>query len=174
MGAIMNTFESGYPMMAEHEVEYIKAFITNNNVKTVLEWGSGNSTIWFPKECPNVTRWLAIEHNGHYVKKIEDKVKKEVVEIKWIQDTEQGYIDGADGEKFDLIIVDGMFRDKCLEKAFSLLADHPTARILLHDSGRVEYEAWYQKYKYTKIYGGEIPQPKGGFAHRGIVLFGKQ
>ncbi len=163
----------GYPMMAEHEVEYIKAFITNNGVKRVLEWGSGNSTIWFPKECPNVERWLSIEHNGHYVNYLKDKVKKEVVELRWRQDDKEIYINAADGEKFDLIIVDGEYREECLAKAFSLLEEHPTARVLLHDSGRKEYEAWYQKYNPTIIYQGEKPVKGGGYAHRGIALFSK-
>lgn len=170
----MKIADSSYPMMAEHEVEYIKAFITNNGVRTVLEWGSGNSTIWFPNNCPKVTRWLAIEHNGHYVNYLKDKVKKDVVELRFLQDDEQKYIDGADGEKFDLIIVDGIARDKCLEKAFSLLEEQPGARVLLHDSGRTEYKKWYEKYKHTIIYEGEIPQKDGGFAHRGIALFAKQ
>ncbi len=165
----MKIADSGYPMMAEHEVEYIKSFINSNGVKTVLEWGSGNSTIWFPNECPEVVKWVAIEHNGHYVEYLKEKVKKEVVELRWLQDDKDLYINGADGEKFDLILVDGEFREECLAKAFSLL--NPQGRVLLHDSGRKEYEKWYMKYKPTILYQGEIPVKDGGYAHRGLAIF---
>lgn len=164
----MRIDETGYPMMAEHEVEYIKAFITNNGVRTVLEWGSGNSTLYFPKECPKLEKWVSIEHNGHYRNYLKDKLSP-IVDYRCFEEDIEAYIHGADGETFDLILVDGMMRKECWQQAYSLL--NPHGRILLHDSGRKEYQEWFTKKPHTILYQGEKPTPDGGYAHRGLAIF---
>lgn len=170
--SLVRATQDGYPMMANYEVEYIRSFIILNGVRTVLEWGSGNSTIWFPKHCPKLVKWVSIEHNGHYVEYLKNKVASNV-ELRYIQDSKEKYINGANGEKYDLILVDGEYRKECVEKGFTLLNDHPTCRVLLHDSGRKEYEAWYTKYKPFIAYQGQTPTKDGGYAHRGLAVFNK-
>lgn len=161
-------------MMADYEIEHIKGVLIINGYQSCLEWGSGNSTIYFPNQCPLIKRWLSIEHNGHYITHIKARTKNEAVELRWLganqtEEDKQEYINGADGEKFDFILVDGLHREECLTKAFTLL--NPGGKILVHDTGRQEYQSWLNKYPHTEVFQGQIQQKNGGFAHRGLMEF---
>ncbi len=65
------------PMMSDKEIDIIDNLIEELKPRTVLEWGSGNSTIYFPKRnC--IEKWLSVEHNGHYVEYLKDKILDKV------------------------------------------------------------------------------------------------
>jgi predicted O-methyltransferase YrrM len=152
------------PFMAVKEYEYIRNVINSNNLKTVLEWGSGASTLWFSQNC-NIDKWTAIEHNKGYYDYIKNKVNDKV-ELRLLEGKDYINING----KFDFILIDGVNRDKCLYKAFSLLSNNPQARIILHDSGRKAYKEWYLKYQHKTIFEGE-GWLGDGWDHRGLVEF---
>lgn len=174
----MRIDKAGYPMMAEREIKFIEDLINKNKFQTCLEWGSGNSTIWFPNKCESIKSWVSIEHNGHYVNYLKDQVKKDVVQLNWIQDDKLGYVwpflrspdQITEDKKFDFIFIDGLYRDECLASAMKVIK--PDGVILVHDTGRIDYQVWIEKYpNREKIFDGEIPVKEGGFAHRGLTLF---
>ena len=159
-------------MMSDADIDAIEDIIQTLKPATVLEWGSGNSTSFFSKaEC--VRRWVAVEHNGNYVRHLSAHVDPEKVTLIWAPEDEW-YVDCVklNVGQFDLILVDGIDakRGDCLEAAFDLL--RPGGIVLLHDSSRREYAPFIAKYAdRRKLTEGEVPQGDGFFAHRGLTAF---
>lgn len=155
------------PMMSEKETEIINGYIIP--LDKCLEWGSGGSTIWFPENNPSVN-WLSVEHNGNWVKKIADKLPQNASVI-WVPENEW-YVDCVkhSGE-FDFILIDGLQRERCLEIALEIVSKNGV--ILLHDSGREEYQEFIKKYNGEKLIDGE-EQLGNYYKHRGLHLFRRQ
>lgn len=156
--------------MAEEEIKTIDSLLQLYKPKHCLEWGSGNSTIYFPKKHKFIKSWLSIEENGNYLDYLRDKCAKSVQTI-WILPSDS-YPDCVQrsNRKFDFIFIDGYDRDKCLDNSFGILADDGV--ILLHDSGRIESQRMIQKYGGTKLTDGEEPY-QGFYKHRGLHMFVK-
>lgn len=150
--------------MATKEYEYIRDVINTHGLVRVLEWGSGASTLWFSKNCK--VKWLAIEHNVEWFDAIKENLP-ENAEIRLLQDKDD-YIN-VEGE-FDLILIDGIYRQECLKRAFKVLSKSPQARILLHDSGRKAYKDWFSQYPHQIIFEGE-GWLGDGWDHRGLAEF---
>ncbi len=163
--------EDGLPMMSDVERAIIDGLIKHHKPKRVCEWGSGNSTIYFPKTHECIEQWIAVEHNGNYVKYLSDKLKDNTVVI-WTNE-DIWYVDSMkhSEEQFDFVFIDGIssWREKCLEAALVMIK--PGGFILLHDAGREEYQQFILKHKGKIIIQGEKSLPGGGFAHRGLALF---
>lgn len=159
--------QSGVPMMSEKEIEIIDDLIEERKPKNCLEWGSGNSTIYFPKKHDCIEIWFSIEHNGHYKTYLDQRTKNNTG-IFWTTDEDE-YVNYPD-KKYDFILIDGRHRMRCLEVALRRL--NKDGFILLHDSGRKEYDV--SKYEHKVLCEGEIPLLEGGFAHRGLTLFEAQ
>lgn len=157
---------SDTPFMAVKEYEYIKDVINTHGLKRVLEWGSGASTLWFSENC-EIDSWLAIEHDRPYYDYLKPKLNDKV-DLVLAEDDVNDYT-CVPGE-FDLIIIDGIYRAECLQKAFKMLSSHPQARILLHDSGRKEYKEWYSKFPHRIVFEGE-GWLGDGWDHRGLAEF---
>ena len=156
------------PFMAKVEYEYIRDWINNHKLKTALEWGAGSSTLWFSEQC-NVEKWTAIEHDPNYYNFLLPKINSKVdLQLK---ETEKDYIEVKGS--YDFILIDGMYRDQCLQKAFKRLSSHPQARIFVHDAGRKAYKEWYGGYQHEIVYPGE-GWLGDGWDHRGLAVFPKQ
>jgi hypothetical protein len=140
-----------YPMMMRYEVEALERILTSfQKGKTVyiVEWGSGNSTIYFTrllkkKSIPYL--WASIEHDNEWYERVRKEVAADphvmyrhvpkenqsayVTEPRRIA-KEQGF--GA----YDIALVDGIYRNKCIEEAKTL-----AQTVLLHDAQRKSYGA---------------------------------
>ncbi len=158
--------EGGKPMMSDKEIAIIDVLIEKYKPKKCLEWGSGNSTLYFPKhEC--IEKWVSVEHNGHYASYLKDKVDKKV-QLIFLQDSADNYVHCVE-DTFDFILIDGEFRDKCVVRAKEISNDDTI--ILLHDSARKEskpiLDGW--KGKVHILSDGENPTRDGFYAHRGLA-----
>ena len=98
--------ETGVPMMSNEEVLIINHLLQENNCKVCLEWGSGNSTVYFPKENSCVEKWISVEHNKTYYELLNDKLVKNKAVIIVMPDR-QKYVDYPKtlGIKFDFVII---------------------------------------------------------------------
>lgn len=137
----------------------------------VLEYGSGNSTVYFP----NLLRkkgvkfmWYAVENSIPWYEQVVSMVAKADLQgsvrcflmsstyekDKDIQETlgMSEYINfpGTLDIEFDVIIVDGRKRGECLELASELLA--PDGVAILHDAEREEYHPAFQHF----VNGGQF------------------
>jgi len=159
------------PMMADSEIKIINDIITKNNYSNCLEWGSGNSTIYFPTQNQSVQKWYSIEHCPSHYALIKNLVSSKVTLV--LEKTEINYINKPKNNKYDFILVDGNHRDACLDLAFDLISD--TGTIVLHDSARKESARMMSKYKSRIILSteGEKKLHDGFYAHRGVAVFKK-
>ena len=158
-------------MMAEHEVKIVNDLLRKYQPETCLEWGSGNSTIYFPKEHEFIKQWVSVEHAGQYNIYLKAKVNLKKVILLWTPNN-QWYLDCVkhQGKKYDFVLIDGIHREECLNIAHQITKEGGI--ILLHDTGRKEYEKFISKYLNREILcEGDKPQKDGGFAHRGLTLF---
>lgn len=181
----MKIDQTGKPMMSDAEIDAITEIVCGGiwktirdirQIRTVLEWGAGNSTRKF-SEMAAVKSWVAVEHNGHYIEYLAKKVDPNIVTLIWVQD-DADYIDCVKRniEHYDLILIDGRDdkREACLDAAMKII--HKNGVVLLHDSSRYEYKDWIAKYPYQqKLTEGEVPDPAhpGFFMHRGLTAFFK-
>lgn len=120
----------------------INAFIwlQNNiqNLRGIIEWGAGNSTLWYQEQ--NLKVW-SIEHNIRWVNKIRPHLKENVT-LLFAQNKEDYTNPSVDFSNADLIVIDGIYRNECTE---SLLRNiykgevHKRFYILFDDAQRMEY-----------------------------------
>jgi hypothetical protein len=120
---------------------------------SVLEWGSGGSTLFFSKY---VRDWTSIEHDEAWAKKMmrysPPNVQIHTVPVKWTSLADGDYIAFKEyveypklfNRSYDLVIVDGRARVACAESAiYNNLARH---YVLFHDWERSYYKEalkWY-------------------------------
>jgi predicted O-methyltransferase YrrM len=176
------------PEMWLSEIDYIEKTLVelaqSKEALNILEWGSGNSTIFFAKFLRQKGisfKWVAIEHFIPWYEKIlamleennlSDDVscflKSPTLETdKNVQETldldEYIKFPATLDTKFDFVIVDGRKRKECLEKASTILSQNGIA--VLHDAEREWYHDGFTKY----LNGGEFvtanPTPA---AHGGV------
>lgn len=94
---------------------------------TVLEYGSGDSTAWLEDKCKKLT---SVESDPQWFQTVKSRIKdpKKVNYI--LAEVNEGdqvnghkYVNAPDtfkGLKYDVIIVDGIMRFECIEKAIKL------------------------------------------------------
>ena len=61
---------------AMHPIEFsqLLAVIETLAPRRVVEWGSGGSTLAFPRRSPSIERWLSVEHNAAWHERVRGKV----------------------------------------------------------------------------------------------------
>jgi len=175
------------PEMWLNEIRYIeKTFVElakKNKSLNILEWGSGNGTIYFSKFLKQKGisfKWIAIEHFIPWYEKVTSMLKEndlsDDVECylksptdepdKNIQETLDldDYLNFPStlGIKFDFILVDGRKRKECLGTASKSIT--PDGVVLLHDAEREWFHAGFKNF----VDGGKFvvsnptPAARGG------------
>lgn len=122
-----------HPFMNEPEVRAIEALIRERKPARTLEWGSGGSTLYYPLINPE-GEWVSIEHDPVYAHALDGRLPSNVT-LMLLPFPE--YHRPKLEQKFDLIIVDGRMRVRCLDAARKLLAEGGV--VILHDAGRARY-----------------------------------
>jgi SAM-dependent methyltransferase len=85
----------------------------------VFEWGSGMSTIWWEREAAEV---YSIDHDAAWVEKVGQMAKgRASVRLQTERDGYVGAIESFERGFFDVIIIDGIYRLPCFERALSYL-----------------------------------------------------
>ena len=151
-------------------------FILNNyKIKNILEYGSGSSTVYFSKRKYNIT---SVEYDNDWFNKIKlilNKYKStKIYLIKEDINIQREYVSKKNfksyknyaefplslNEKFDLIIIDGRVREKCLEISPKLLSTNGI--IIFDDTERTRYKKSINKFIYMygykkKDFSGSAP-----------------
>lgn len=123
---------SPIPWFTYPSIEYLNQLDLSE--LNILEWGSGNSTLYFSKRCKSIT---TIEHDLSWKKKVESKIKKmgsDNVEIIHVPLDDYLSVVAKKERNYDIVIVDGKRRCECLFKAHELLNDN--GFIILDNSDR--------------------------------------
>ena len=144
------------PFMDKNEITAIKICLgLFDNPINALEWGSGNSTVYFSSLLPHGSSWLALEHNLEWFQGINATIAlhpsscASIVHIPPDRPFD-GLTDGDYatfrnyvlspahlGNSYDFILVDGRARVECMAIGWSLLKE--TGVMVLHDAQREEY-----------------------------------
>jgi predicted O-methyltransferase YrrM len=144
---------SGRPFMKYREVMIFEEIHVALRPRRVLEWGAGSSTLYFPARMPFLERWLAVEHDEAWAKRVADGNRDPRVEVRfvrpnrtpWTDPEGDGAVDDlldylaapATEAPFDLVVIDGRARRVCLERAYDLVT--PEGAVILHDANREHY-----------------------------------
>lgn len=137
-------------------IAILSAFSLLKKEVSVLEWGSGNSTLYYPKILKKDSYWHAIEHDNLWYKNIKnqiDTLNNESIKITHIEPATQwkpGTGDGTFeefrnyvlyplklGVMFDYIIIDGRARPHCMKAGWEIL--NSDGIMILHDAQRKIY-----------------------------------
>ncbi|HEX2866161.1 MAG TPA: class I SAM-dependent methyltransferase [Ignavibacteriales bacterium] len=154
------------PFMDQNEITAITTLLKSfEKPIQVLEWGSGNSTIYYSLLFENRNKWLSIEHDQKWAERNKEEIGKLSLyntEIAFIK-TNLSHIEGQnDGDinaffdyvkypakldhNYDVIFVDGRARVWCLEEGWKMLK--PDGTMVLHDAQRKEYDIGIPKDAY--------------------------
>ncbi len=87
--------------------------------KKVLEWGSGNSTLWWAQRAAQV---VCFESDEQWFKRISSQAPQNVT-VKLINDDLEDLAGKLPEGKFDLIVIDGLDRLRCAQESLGLLAE---------------------------------------------------
>lgn len=109
-----------------------------------FEWGAGKSTITV-SEHPAVNTLESVEHDSKWISRLSGTLNNKV---NFIHEPDESLYTLVQGryDKYDLVFIDGILRDKCLIKARDLLEDKGI--VILHDAERIEYQDGIIRYKY--------------------------
>lgn len=147
------------PLMQKSHVKLIQKYLKPDHV--MLEWGSGGSTVYFPKF---VREYFSIEHNREWFDAVSKELSKKGItnvhlylsEVEWYKTARvknptkfKDYINfvGTLNRKFDCVLIDGRARLWCAEKVLPYLSK--SAVVFLHDFwARPRYRGifkWYSE-----------------------------
>lgn len=126
------------PWLTEDAVNLLENFVKEKPDANLLEFGSGGSTIWLSKLTKKL---VSIEHNKQWFTNVKNYIEKEKscnpVDLRWLPRPYNKICDEFPDEFFDLILVDGRDRVKCLEASIRILK--PGGILMLDDAQRENY-----------------------------------
>lgn len=102
------------PWFTYPAIDYLRQLDLSD--KTMLEWGSGNSSLFFSKR---VKQLYSIEHNAVWYKQVHNwHIYNQVLKLE-----DENYADAPlrFNEDFDIILIDGIDRAACAEQSLELI-----------------------------------------------------
>lgn len=158
------------PLLGVCEVEIMESLLRAQRPERVLEWGAGWSTVYWPGRCGGLGEWVAIEHERRWYERIKGRVL-ECVDLRLVERADYYVPLLQERKRFDLIIVDGVYRRACLLVAETLLWHGGI--VVLHDAGRLEYRASWGVFPHHELlYRGRFPYGgPGEYLGFGLCVF---
>ena len=156
----MNKFNSFRPLMHEHEYKFIEKYLTKDDI--LLEYGSGNSTLYF---SGIVNKVISIEHDIDWINNL-----KKVINAYDIQNIElyhvaahtpdpkpcryaqfKDYIHYAEKQnfKFTRALIDGRARKYCAKYIYDIIDTN--VLVFIHDFNRSDYQMSLKYYDIVDI-----------------------
>ncbi len=146
---------NGLPFQTKEDIDLYKKILDRDNIR-VFEWGCGNSTLFYAKFLKKEGRkfsWHSVDNDRKWYEQMKDRNKmnnvflylKEFLPFKQLTISACEYINFPDTlGKFDVIIIDGRYRNRCLKVAEKHINKGGT--IILHDAQREYYKPKGGKY----------------------------
>ncbi len=119
-------------------IEYLSQF--DYAEKTIFEFGCGYSSLFWARRAKRV---VSIEDNPKWFDKWRGEFNEPNLEVKW-RDEGEGYYNAIfeEGQKYDVIVVDGKRRADCARCAVQAMTDD--GMIILDDSDRINTSQEYK------------------------------
>jgi len=160
---LLNMPKQQIPYMKFKEIDLMLDVLAQHKPLRVLEYGCGFSTLYFPTYLPKEGEWISIEHDREWYLDIQDQLEKashttlfhvDAEQTEWKAEGDyssfQSYVDFPQAYgPFDMILVDGMAREACIDNAQSMLAEN--GLLVVHDCNRPVYHPHVQQYPYWLI-----------------------
>lgn len=156
----VNKFESFRPLMNEWEYKFIEKFLTPDDV--LLEWGSGNSTLYW---SGIVSKVISIEHDIDWINslgKVIDAYDVKNIELHHIAahspnpipcryEQFKDYINypKEKGLKFTKILIDGRGRKYCAKSIWEVIDENVI--VFIHDFNRPDYQMTLKYYDLVDV-----------------------
>lgn len=155
-----NKFEFFTPLMWPHEYKFIEKFLNKNDV--LLEWGSGNSTLYW---SGLVKKIISIEHDKNWINHIE--IAKTAYGIKNIKihhvaahtsdpipcryEQFKDYVEYPKKNKlnFTKVLIDGRARKYCAKSIYDIIDDNVI--VFIHDFNRPDYQKTLKYYDIIEV-----------------------
>ncbi len=120
------------PIISYPALRLIRARLRSTD--RVLEYGSGRSTVWLARQVRSV---VSVEHHPEWRLKVAELLREKELTDKvsyTFAETPETYVvpATANGEPFDFVFIDGMWRDKCVDRLPETLK--PGGFVYLDDS----------------------------------------
>lgn len=168
------------PQMSTQEIDVLKKLLSSSGKHIdVLEWGTGGSTIYFTqflRDNQISYTWQGVEYNKVWYDKISQEISSDSnIDIVLFDvgniDNKQRYVQMDEyvsypktlNKKFDIIIVDGRKRRRCVLEAKQLLK--PNGSVILHDARRSYYHCAFRVFPdsrmllWSGLWQGKIENP---------------
>ena len=155
------------PYFPEQDMFAFESLLKSLKPRRVLEWGAGQSTVYWPPRIPSLECWVSVEHNFVYWNRFRARVA-ESVDLRLL--TGDAYLLPREGPSYDLIIVDGERRDECLLRAHGLIK--PGGIVVLHDWGRRHCQEAIATYAKQEILSLGSRLDKNGDITQGLLMLG--
>jgi predicted O-methyltransferase YrrM len=106
------------PWLAFSAIDYLQGLVSG---RRVFEFGSGMSTLWFAERCKDV---VSVESNPEWYQTMSRKTEGFQNARLVFADSKETYVGAIAkaGGLFDLILVDGLYREECLDLARTYLS----------------------------------------------------
>ena len=145
----MNKFQFFTPLMHKHEYGLIEKYLSSDDV--LLEWGSGNSTMYFSGIVKKV---ISIEHDIDWINKIQTAI--DTYDIKNISihhvpanspfpnpcryEQFKDYVEYPINKKFKItrVLIDGRARKYCAKAIYNVI--NKNTIVFIHDFNRLDYQ----------------------------------
>ena len=181
--------------MEPWEIYTIKVLLKNVQPMRCFEWGAGGSTLLFTRELNINSKWISVDHNKDWVKKIGSRLKLgkffgvyvgvEIIYIPperaiWTDENNDGaysdlkeYVDKPSKlGMFDLMLVDGRARNDCILSASKSIEENGI--VILHDANREYYHDSFKFFKYGVLLKDNRNEAGGlWFGSHGVDVYAK-
>jgi hypothetical protein len=155
MTTISNKFKSYIPLMNEWEYKFIEKYLTSTDI--LLEWGSGNSTIYWSGIVSSV---ISLEHDIDWINdlsKVIDAHEIKNIDLRYIPANSPNPIPCRYAQfkdyihypvnnnlKFTKVLIDGRARKYCAKYIWDSIDENVI--LFIHDFNRPDYQMTLKYY----------------------------
>lgn len=145
----MNKLGFFTPLMHKYEYEFIEKYLNADDI--LLEWGSGNSTLYFSGIVNTV---ISIEHDKDWIKNVENCIDSYDIKniTQYLIPAHTNLVDPCRFElfkdyiefprvnnlKFTKVLIDGRARKYCAKDIYNMIDDDVI--VIIHDFNRPDYQ----------------------------------
>ena len=126
------------PWYTYSTIEYLEELDFSD--KSVFEYGSGFSSFYWAERCKNL---ISVENDKSWAELIkkERKSNQEII----LSEIKEEYVEAIHSHniKYDVIVIDGVWRDSCAQHAITCIAQD--GMIILDNSERVSFSDEYRR-----------------------------
>lgn len=161
--------ERSEPWLAESAIWFIENYLIPNDeaplLRKVFEFGSGSSTKWLIDRCEEL---ISVEHDSNWFDNVYDGIRNDILvgRLKYglYNRSYDHVINQFVGSYFDLILIDGRDRVKCIQSSIPKLKSG--GWLVLDNSEREYYQRGIDLMKdWNRIDCKQIRPDKYGFTY---------